>query len=139
MRGRRNENKVECKQVITTADDLSVARRLLTEGRGCTAIAKTLGVSRQTAYRWKQQFEAGGLAAVAAGRSPGPAGQLTSDQLQELMLELQRIPEGVGFGGRRWSLKTVARFIQSRFDVEYGISNVSRLMLALGVSIKALK
>ena len=123
----------------SATDQLSAASQLLADGYGCTAVAKALGVSRQTAHRWKQQFEIGGVAAVVAGRRPGPRAQLTSDQLDDVMQALKQPPEAAGCGAGRWSLKKVARFIESRFGVDYGTSNVSRLMLALGLSIKDLK
>lgn len=112
---------------------------MLAEGSGCTAIANSLGVSRQTAYRWKRLFDTEGVSAVMAGHPQGRPAKLTSDQVEFLRRALQQRPEAFGCGAGPWSLKSVSRFIDAQFEVAYGASNVSRLLLSMGLSVKDLR
>lgn len=112
---------------------------MLAAGSGCTAIANSLGVTRQTVYRWKRLFDTEGVAAVMAGHPQGRPAQLTSDQVELLRRALQQRPGAFGCGAGPWSLKTVSRFIDAQLGVAYGASNVSRLLLSMGLSIKDLR
>ena len=115
------------------------ACQLLADGVGSTAIANSLGVTRQTVYRWKQLFDTGGAEAVVTGYQHGRPAKLTSGQVDLLRRALQQSPQDLGYGAGPWSLKSVARFIRTQLGVSYGDSNVSRLLLSLGLSVKDLR
>ena len=115
------------------------AAELLAKGSGCTEIAVTIGIGRQTAYRWRRAYLGGGVDALMAIPPPGRPSELSATQMAELRDAMQRAPAEFDLGAGPWSLKLVSKLIRKRFDVEYRNTNVSRLLLALGAGIKDLR
>ena len=125
---------------LTVDSDIrSEAIHRLINGEDVSKIAQSLEISRQTLYRWKRLYEKGGLVALAARPSPGRPLKLTDDKLSKLHEALRTSPAHVGLGAGPWSLKYVARYISKLKGPNYSTSNVSRLLISMGISIKSLR
>ena len=120
------------------SDIRSEAIRRLINGGEVSKIAQSLEISRQTLYRWKRLYEKGGLVALMGRPSSGRPLKLTDDQLRKLHEALRTSPAHVGLGAGPWSLKYVARHISTLKGPNYSTSNVSRLLISMGTSIKSL-
>ena len=110
------------------------AARLYARGSSQAEVGRRLGVSRQTASRWQQQWQAGGEAALrGAGRTGRPC-KLTGDQLCRLEACLLAGPRSYGFETDLWTLKRITRVIRREFRVGYHPCHVWKLLGQLGWS-----
>ena len=112
------------------------AGRLLQRGMGPTEIARELGVARQTVHTWKSIFEEEGLDALRAVRGRGRPARLEPADLVSLRKILLHSPTDHGFGTELWTLKRVAVVIQREFGVAHGLTQVWRILGALGFSVQ---
>lgn len=97
-------------------------------------VAGRLGVARQVVYRWREVWEAGGVAALA---SKGPAGRkpkLVPVQREQVVEALLKGPAAQGYKTQLWTLPRVAALIQELTGVHYHPGHVWRLLGALGFS-----
>lgn len=96
-------------------------------------IAKRLRVSERSVYRWKADFQRGGMAALA---SRGPLGQqckLSVKSQVKLAAMLDEGPAAFGWDEDQvWTGARVARLIGRKFHVSYSVSAATRLMRRLG-------
>ncbi|MBK7355122.1 MAG: helix-turn-helix domain-containing protein [Propionivibrio sp.] len=74
------------------------AGRMLLAGKGCTDVAKAVGVARQTVYPWKGLLDEGGIDALRAVPERGRPAQLDEQQLAAVRATLLRSPTEYGFG-----------------------------------------
>jgi transposase len=112
------------------------AGRLLQRGKGPTEIARELGVARQTVHTWKTIFEEEGFDALRAVRGRGRPARLESADLVWLRKILLQSPTDHGFGTELWTLKRVAVVIKREFGVAHGLTQVWRILGALGFSVQ---
>jgi transposase len=106
------------------------AGELMEAGRSPAEVAKAVGVSRQTAYRWKATLAQGGperLASMPYGRPP----RLNADQCEALLAVLRLSAQTCGFSSPAWTLKRVSMQIARMHGVRYSETHVSRLLAAL--------
>lgn len=109
------------------------AGRLLLGGKSPAAVAKQVGVARQTAYTWQARLDEGGIDALRA-MAKGRPGLLDDRQREELRRMLLQSPIEHGFGTALWTLKRVRLLIERCFDVAYSEAHVWRILDALGFS-----
>ncbi len=110
------------------------AAKLFAQDCAAPEVARRLGVARQVAYRWRDAWRQGGLAALA---SKGPAGckpKLTVKQAQQVTAALLAGPEAAGYKTALWTLPRVAALIQALTGVRYHPGHVWRLLGASGFS-----
>jgi transposase len=111
------------------------AVKLFDQGRSKAEVARRCRVSNQSAGRWFAAWQHGGSAAL---KHPGRAGRKSRLQpLERMKLEadLQRGPEKtLGHATALWTLPRIAALIRQQFGHDYSISQVSRLLRALGWS-----
>jgi transposase len=107
---------------------------LFEQGHGPSAVARRLGVRRQSAHAWKSCWEQSGQAAL---KSKGPAGRkrrLTSQQEEALAQTILDGPEVAGYATAVWTLPRLATFIRQRYRVDYHPGHVWHLLGRLGFS-----
>lgn len=121
------------------ANSIQKVTGLLAEGASCASVAAAVGASRQSAYRWKRKFEAAGVDGLMVIGRKGRPPRLTTDQIATLKFALAQSPSKFGENGDTWSLKKVARYISVAFHVSYEDSNVSRLLISMGLDVKTLR
>ncbi len=105
------------------------------EGVSAPAIAKTMGVSDQTVYRWLRDYFSGGQQALLAKPIPGRPQKLTTEQLAwvaKAVREESPLQHKFAFG--LWTLKLIRELIRRQFDVSLAISSTWKLMQLMGFS-----
>jgi transposase len=110
------------------------AGRLLQRGKGPTEIARELGVARQTVHTWRTILEEKGFDALREVRGRGRPAGLESADLVSLRKILLQSPTEHGFGTELWTLKRVTAVIEREYGVAYGLTQVWRILGALGFS-----
>src|SRR5829696_4991601 len=109
------------------------AARLLRQGRlSPAAIARHLGVSRQSVSRWQRALDAGGRGGLARRPHTGRRPRLTARQWGRLAALLARGASAAGFDTERWTLRRVAAVIRREFGVRYHFRSLGRLLRAHG-------
>jgi len=105
-------------------------------GKGCSqaAVARRLGVSRQTASRWHRAWQTGGKKALAGVGGTGRKPKLSGDQLCRLEAALLAGARAYGYDTDLWTLKRIARVIRREFKVSYHPSHVWKVLGQLGWS-----
>jgi len=108
------------------------AARLFTAGRETQgAIARRLGVSRQSVMRWYRAWRAGGREALRAAGRAGRKPRLAPEQLARVDTALREGPRAHGFRTGLWTLPRVALVIKRVTGVQYHPGHVWRLLGAL--------
>jgi len=107
---------------------------LLARGVRAAAVARELGVTRQSVMRWARALERGGLELVGQLRRPGARSQLSAEQLRQLLERLKRGARAAGFANDNWTLRRVGIIIRQHFDVTLSTSSVWRTLRRIGWS-----
>lgn len=110
------------------------AGRLLLSGKGCTEVAATVGVARQTVHTWKRLLDEGGMDALRGVLERGRPASLDAPQLAAVRAAVLRSPTEHGFGTELWTLKRVGTVIERMHGVRFGQTQVWRILGALGFS-----
>jgi transposase len=95
------------------------------------AIARRLGVSRQSVMRWYRAWRKGGRAGLRAAGRAGRKPRLAAEQLGRIETALRQGPRAYGFRTNLWTLPRVARVIKQLTGVQYHPGHVWRLLGAL--------
>jgi transposase len=109
------------------------AGRLLLKGVAQAEVARRCAVSRPTVFEWKQKLEQGGLDALR-NRVRGRPPRLDKDRCQQLAQLLLAGARSQGYATELWTLPRIAKLIEEHFGYSYSISQVSRLLSAMGWS-----
>jgi transposase len=108
------------------------AARLFAAGRETQgAIARRLGVSRQSVMRWYRAWRQGGRPSLRAAGRAGRKPRLAPEQMRRVEMALRQGPRAHGFGTNLWTLPRVARVIKQLTGVQYHPGHVWRLLGAL--------
>ena len=99
-------------------------------------IAAALGVTPGAVSQWLKRAAEGGVAALRARLRPGPTPRLTPERRARLPALLARGAEASGFTGDVWTAPRVAAVIEREFGVRYHPAHVSRLLRAIGWSVR---
>jgi transposase len=110
------------------------AGRMLLAGKRPAEVALAVGVARQTVYTWKGLLDDGGLDALQAVPGRGRPARLDQEQLARLRHALLQSPTKHGFGTELWMLKRVGTLIKRMYGVEFGQTQIWRILGALGFS-----
>ena len=107
--------------------------RLLLKGVAQAEVARRCAVSRPTVLAWKRRLEKGGLQALRNGTRGRPArlDQQKRRRLAQLLLAGARTQ---GYATELWTLPRIAKLIAQHFGHSFSISQVSRVLAAMGWS-----
>ena len=109
------------------------AARLLRGGRlSAAAIARRLGVSRQSVSRWQLALAAEGRPGLRRRPHTGRPPRLTPDQWARLTAHLARGASAAGFDTERWTRRRIAAVIRREFRVRYHFRSLGRALRAHG-------
>jgi transposase len=108
-----------------------IAGRLLKEGKGLREVARLVGASPSSVFRWKAAMDAGGRTALAAKPHPGRPARLSAPQKQTLLAILRQGPRAAGFSTELWTLRRVAQVIERELGVRYHPGHVWTILRAL--------
>lgn len=112
------------------------AGRMLLKGKGCAEVALAVGVARQTVYTWKALLDEGGIDALRAVPSRRRPARLDEAQLRGLRAAVLQKPSKHGFGTELWTLKRVGVLIKRMYGVEFGQTQIWRILGALGFGVQ---
>lgn len=147
---RGSRNGVTCtsrrKETVTGRNKLSPeevqvrrerAARLFTRGFSQAEVARRLGVTRQSAMRWRRAHARGGAAALRAGKRGRPA-RVTPAQLRQLVRMLLQGAREHGWATDRWTLERIGTVIWRHHGVRYHPGHVWRILRSQGWSLQRL-
>lgn len=106
------------------------AAALLENGLTQAAVARRVGASVSSVWRWQQTLSAGGEAALASKPVPGRPRKLQEAERQQLLELLLRGALAYGFANDLWTLNRIARVIRREFGVNYHPHHVWRVLRA---------
>ena len=110
------------------------AAELLRQGVHPAAVARQVGVHRQSVGRWAQQLKQGGLRALKRAGRAGREARLGPEDLRRIERELKRGPEALGYESGLWTSARVAHLIESACGVHYHPGHAWRILRQLGWS-----
>lgn len=107
--------------------------RLLLKGVAQAEVARRCAVSRPTVLEWKRKLEQGGLQGLrnATRGRPARLDEAMREQLAQLLIAGAR---SQGYATELWTLPRIAKLIKAHFGHSFSISQVSRLLAAMGWS-----
>jgi transposase len=109
---------------------------LVAHGMTCPEVAALLGDAPRTVEYWVRGFEEKGLAALREGERSGRPGRLNEKHLRGINAALRRMPREFGLGGNVWDGKTLAAWIERRYEVVLGVRQCQRLFRRLGFRLR---
>lgn len=116
---------------IGSADELERRRRravrLLEDGESPARIARFLGCSRSSIYRWKEQA-ARGPEGLAARPHPGRPRRLSPGQHRQLESLLRQGARAHGWTNDLWTAARVAEVIRRTFRERFHVEHVRKIV-----------
>ena len=117
--------------------DVGVYRRaqavhLSSQGLKVHEIAEMVGCHRSTVFRWLQQFEVGGLAALQPGKSTGRPPKADADFQAALAQAVEQNPRDLGYPFTRWSADLLSEHLRRTTHVSVSPSTVYHTLKRLG-------
>jgi len=115
------------------------ARRLMAlagiqDGLSRADAARVGLMDRQTLRDWVHRFNQHGPEGLIDRKSTGPKSKLTTEQLARLKDIVTTGPDPTIDGVVRWRCADLAAVIKARFDADYHVASVGRLLHRLGFS-----
>jgi transposase len=105
------------------------AARLFAKGETVLAsVARQLKVTRQSAFRWYQQWRRGGSGALKAAGRAGRKPRLTASQLGRVEAALMKGARHHGFSADLWTLPRVATVVERVTGVKYHPGHVWKVL-----------
>ncbi|MFN9602154.1 MAG: winged helix-turn-helix domain-containing protein [Pirellulaceae bacterium] len=121
-----------------SAEELEARRlrafALFKKGLTPTQVAEQIGVTRQTAQRWKGLIRDGGKKALNSIPQHVPTCRLTEEQQADLSKIIQSGATAAGFSTDLWTTKRLAEVVRKRFKIKYHPDHLGRLLHQLGFS-----
>jgi transposase len=108
-----------------------LAFRLFQKRTPKATVARQLGVSYVTVWRWEERWRKEGAEGWREHEHRGSEHRLTARQRKDLMARLKRGATAYGYPTDLWTLKRVAEVIRKEYGVEYTLSGVWRVLRAL--------
>ena len=112
------------------------AARWFAQGKSQAEVARSAGVSRQSASRWYQAWQRGGAAGLKSAGRMGRRPRLTPKQLQQVEEALLRGPTAHGYATELWTLPRIAHLIREVTGVQYHPGHVWRILQGLDWTVQ---
>ncbi len=97
-------------------------------------IARQLGVSYVTVWRWEQRWREEGATGWREHLHPGSKRRISPREQKALLALLKKGARAYGYPTDLWTLKRVAEVIRREYGATYTLSGVWRVLRALGLS-----
>ena len=104
---------------------------LLEQDLSLHEIALRLGCHASSVLRWRNAWQAGGLAALTAKPAAGRPTRLTAKQKMRLVQLLRQGPLAHGYRTALWTTQRIAALIERRLGVRYHRNHVGKLLHGL--------
>lgn len=112
------------------------AADLLRKGWSQSAVAREVGVHRQSVSRWAAALAADGKKALRGTGRGGPKPQLSAADLRRIERALQRGPEAQGYETGLWTLPRIAELIEKMCGVRYHPGHVWKILRRMNWSVQ---
>lgn len=112
------------------------AIKLFGEELNNSEIGRRLKVCNQTVSRWRQQYQAGGKAALRKAGRAGRKPRLSAADQQRLAELLKQGPERLGYETPLWTCGRVAHLIEQEFGIAYHAGHVWKLLRSMNWSVQ---
>lgn len=110
------------------------AAHLLRRGYSQSAVARKLGVSRQSVSRWADTLQAQGSNGLRKATRAGRPARFDPAQGEALVASLKGGALAAGYGTDLWTLKRVGRLLEEQTGISYSESGVWHVLGRLGFS-----
>ena len=100
------------------------------------AIAQALGLTEGWVSRTLKKYRQDGQSGLVWRKPQGPPCRLTTNQLTELVIELDKGATHHGFADGIWTRHRINELIKKQFNVSYDPSQVGRLLKKAGWSLR---
>ncbi len=112
------------------------AAKLLAAGEKPAAVARAVGVSRQSVSRWQKQLQRGGTDALRGAGRAGRLPKVDRKQLKRIDAVLRAGAKASGFQTDLWTLKRVVVVIERETGVRYHQGHVWKILGALNWTLQ---
>jgi transposase len=125
------QQREELESTISVGYDGSVSARarivlLWDEKRSAESIARELGTTKPTVYKWVRRYRAGGLAALQNETPPGRPREI-SERDRARIVALTKMSPPAATGLTHWSSHEMARYLRRHEGIEVSHNFVARL------------
>jgi transposase len=112
------------------------AAKLLAAGDKPAAVARAVGVSRQSVSRWQEQLRGGGSEALKGAGRAGRLPKLNRKQLKRVDSVLRTGAKANGFQTDLWTLKRVVTVVERQTGVRYHQGHVWKILGSLNWTLQ---
>jgi len=136
---RKDYSAADLQALARKVRDAKQARRLMAlagirDGLSRTEAARIGLMDRQTLRDWVHRFNAQGPDGLIDHKSPGRQAKLTAEQRATLREVVTAGPDPEIDGVVRWRCSDLVKLIKERFDVDYHVNSIGKLLHSLGFS-----
>ncbi|KXA97722.1 hypothetical protein AKJ39_00105 [candidate division MSBL1 archaeon SCGC-AAA259J03] len=122
-------------------DDPKVRDRIMAlimevEGYERREIARLLGTSRTSVWRWIKRFDESGIEGLWDEERPGRPSKLSELEKESLREDLKSSPKDFGYESEVWSTKMVLDHLREEYGIEYHPRYIQRFLRSLGFELK---
>jgi len=110
------------------------AIRMLQKGLSMAEVAKEVGASISSVFRWQHAFHKSGSKGLECVPATGRPPKLSPRQKTKLIGLLSRGPVALGYSTDLWTTRRVAQVIGREFRIDYHPNHIWRVLMGLGWS-----
>ncbi|MFB6284061.1 MAG: IS630 family transposase [Halobacteria archaeon] len=88
--------------------------------------SKRLEVSKNTGYNWLERWNEGGFEGLTPDYGGGRPTKLSDQEIDDLKEAVKE---------NEWSTKEIHQYIKERYDVDYSLRNVYKLLRRMGLNL----
>lgn len=107
---------------------------LLQQGLKPSEVARRVGATRQSVYRWRRESQKSKSSRRTSRKAPGRPSFLSAAKQRRLTRALKRGAYANGYAEDYWTLDRIAHVIWNLFGIRYRTSSVWYLMQRMGWS-----
>lgn len=128
----------EGKHIASSSDDAKFLRKvtivnLMLGGMKAKALAEACGKTDRTLSSWIKAVDEHGVESLRAIKQPGRAYKLSDAQKEEIKVVAASDPTDYGYNV--WDAPTLSNYIESKYNISYGVRQSQRLLHALDFSL----
>lgn len=106
------------------------------KGQKPAKVAQSIGLCRQTIYKWLNKKRKGGIKALMMRRAPGARPLLSNLQLLKLKRALCNPASKYNFKSDLWNAERVRVYVIKMFNIKYSIRGIRELLKREGYSVQ---
>lgn len=128
----------EGKRISSSSDDAKFLRKvtivnLMLCGMKAKVLAEACGETDRTLLSWIKAVDEHGFESLRAIKQPGRPYKLSDVQKEEIKVVVASDPTNYGYNV--WDGPTLSNYIESKYNISYGVRQSQRLLHALGFSL----